>query len=89
MLRASVKLLCWMMMACVVAGETSGARASGPADGDLMQWRAARARQLSSPDGWLTLVGLEWLKPGRNTVGLAADNQIPVEGPCARSSWRD
>jgi len=69
-----------MMMACVVAGTTNGAYGAGPADSDLMQWRAARARQLSSPDGWLTLVGLEWLKPGRNSVGLAADNQIRLKG---------
>jgi uncharacterized protein (DUF1684 family) len=45
-----------------------------------MDWRAERARQLSAPDGWLTLVGLEWLKPGRNAVGLAADNQVKLKG---------
>ena len=28
---------------------------------DLLQWREQRAQQLSAPDGWLTLVGLEWL----------------------------
>lgn len=47
---------------------------------DEAQWRAARARQLSAPDGWLTLVGLEWLKPGPNAVGLAADNPIHLKG---------
>ena len=48
--------------------------------GDLLTWRAARARTLSAPDGWLTLVGLEWLKPGRNPIGLATDNQIRLHG---------
>ncbi|HEX4320999.1 MAG TPA: DUF1684 domain-containing protein [Acidobacteriaceae bacterium] len=47
---------------------------------DEADWRVERARQLSAPDGWLTLVGLEWLKPGKNTVGVAADNSIRLKG---------
>jgi len=47
---------------------------------DEADWRAERARQLSAPDGWLTLVGLEWLKPGKNTIGLAVDNTIRLKG---------
>jgi len=43
-------------------------------------WRAQRAKTLSAPDGWLTLVGLEWLKPGQNTVGLATDNAVRLKG---------
>ena len=43
---------------------------------DLLAWRAHREQRLSAPDGWLTLVGLEWLKPGANTVGSAPDNRI-------------
>jgi len=42
----------------------------------LLAWRAHREQRLSAPDGWLTLVGLDWLKPGANTVGSAADNRI-------------
>jgi uncharacterized protein len=47
---------------------------------DDQDWRTERARKLSAPDGWLTLVGLEWLKPGSNSIGLAADNQIRLTG---------
>jgi uncharacterized protein len=47
---------------------------------DEAGWRAERAKGLSAPDGWLTLVGLEWLKPGKNAVGLAADNSIRLKG---------
>ena len=43
---------------------------------DLAAWRAQREKDISAPDGWLTLTGLEWLKPGINSVGTAADNQI-------------
>jgi hypothetical protein len=50
---------------------------------DLLQWRSQRAQQLSAPDGWLTLVGLEWLQPGKNTFGSAADNRIHLNAPVA------
>jgi hypothetical protein len=45
---------------------------------DLAAWRAQREYELAAPDGWLTLVGLEWLKPGFNSFGAAADNQIQI-----------
>jgi len=45
---------------------------------DLDAWRARRAQQIDSPDGWLTLVGLEWLKPGANSFGAAPDNSIQI-----------
>jgi uncharacterized protein (DUF1684 family) len=45
---------------------------------DLEAWRAQRARQISAPDGWVTLVGMEWLKPGANSFGAGIDNQILV-----------
>ena len=49
----------------------------------LDAWRAQREHELSAPDGWLTLVGLEWLKPGVNSFGTAPDNQIKIraQGP--------
>ena len=43
-------------------------------------WRASRHERLSKPDGWLTLVGLEWLKDGENRVGSAVDNDIQLSG---------
>ena len=46
----------------------------------LAEWRVQRAKTLSAPDGWLTLVGLDWLQSGKNAVGLAADNQIQLHG---------
>jgi uncharacterized protein (DUF1684 family) len=41
---------------------------------NLKAWRTQHEMQVSAPDGWLTLAGLEWLKPGVNTIGSAADN---------------
>ena len=43
---------------------------------DLAAWRTKREKEISAPDGWLSLAGLEWLKSGINSVGSAADNQI-------------
>ena len=45
---------------------------------DLAAWRTQREANISAPDGWLTLIGLEWLKPGVNTVGSAADSQVRI-----------
>ena len=45
---------------------------------ELTDWRAARERLVDAPDGWLSLVGMEWLKPGANSFGAADDNQIRV-----------
>jgi uncharacterized protein (DUF1684 family) len=42
----------------------------------LQQWRAQRAAALTAPDGWFSLVALEWLKPGETTVGSAPDNNV-------------
>ncbi|HEX4546414.1 MAG TPA: DUF1684 domain-containing protein [Candidatus Acidoferrum sp.] len=41
-----------------------------------MAWREAHQADLLKPDGWLSLVGLEWLQPGDNSIGSATDNKI-------------
>jgi len=50
---------------------------------ELLHWREHRAQQLSATDGWLTLVGLEWLQPGSNAFGTAADNRIRLNAQVA------
>lgn len=48
----------------------------------IEQWRAGRVAKLTAPDGWLSLIGLEWLQEGANRVGSAADNDIVLQaGP--------
>jgi uncharacterized protein (DUF1684 family) len=61
--------------------ESNGAASASPADlwqQDVVAWRAAREQQISAPDGWLTLVGMDWLKPGFNAIGSATDNAIRI-----------
>lgn len=47
---------------------------------DLAAWRAKREKEVSAPEGWLALAGLEWLKSGINSVGSAANSQIRLPG---------
>ena len=48
----------------------------------MQQWRSKRAAGLTAPDGWFSLVALEWLKPGVTTVGSALDNTVRLaHGP--------
>ncbi|HEV7491044.1 MAG TPA: DUF1684 domain-containing protein, partial [Rhodanobacteraceae bacterium] len=45
-------------------------------ESQIEQWRAQRVERLKAPNGWLTLIGLHWLKEGRNTVGSDKSSDI-------------
>lgn len=45
---------------------------------DLAAWRAHREQGLAAPNSWLTLVGLDWLKPGENAVGSSEDSHVQL-----------
>lgn len=45
---------------------------------DLDHWRKAYADNLTQPDGWLTLVALQWLPDGNISAGSASDNKIQL-----------
>ena len=47
---------------------------------EMRDWRQRRHDRLASEDGWLTLVGLEWLHEGSNRIGSDADNDIRIAG---------
>ncbi len=50
-------------------------------------WRDGRLKRLSSPNGWLTLVGLHWLQPGDNTFGSDPASAVPLpEGKVAKQA---
>jgi len=45
---------------------------------EIKEFRENRAAGLQKPDGWLSLVGLEWLQPGDASVGSAPDNKVKL-----------
>lgn len=42
----------------------------------INQWHQKRIESLTQKDSWLTLAGLYWLQPGRNSFGGADNNDI-------------
>ncbi len=42
------------------------------------QWHRGRIERLRQPDGWLSLVGLEWIEPGDNVVGAGPEASIQL-----------
>ncbi|HSN01306.1 MAG TPA: DUF1684 domain-containing protein [Rudaea sp.] len=69
--------------AIVAAGvglNSAGVAASGDAAyaKQIQDWRHERVEHLRAPHGWLSLVGLDWLKDGKNTLGSAKGNDIAL-----------
>jgi uncharacterized protein (DUF1684 family) len=66
--------------------------AQAPFQADEAAWRAQRLANLTKPDGWLSVAGLDWLQPGENTIGSAADAalQLPASAPArvGTLTWR-
>ena len=56
----------------------------------LERWRADHEAALRSSDGWLSVVGLAWLKAGANRAGSAAgaDVQLPAGTPATVGTFR-
>ena len=42
-------------------------------------WHAERITRLAAEDGWLSLIGRDWLNPGENTLGSAQGTALPTE----------
>lgn len=61
-------------------------KATGAAyTGEVEQWKAKRLANLKGEDGWLSLVGLHWLKEGENKLGSDASSDVPLpEGKAPR-----
>jgi len=43
---------------------------------ELEQWRDNRYKSITSPEGWLSVMGLHWLKEGENRIGSGLSNDI-------------
>jgi len=60
-----------------------GAEEKVPYQQQVEKWKKDRLARLKSDDGWLTLVGLFWLKPGENKVGSEAKDTVVL--PASKS----
>src|SRR5271155_1127773 len=45
---------------------------------EVEQWRAERLKRLTADFGWLTVVGLDWLKEGDNRVGADPSSEVAL-----------
>jgi hypothetical protein len=63
------------------AGAIESTAEVAPEQQTVAQWRAARVAELTSEQGWLTLVGLFWLDPGDNSFGRASSNRLVLDHP--------
>ncbi len=59
-------MLAAAILACGLAGASA---AEQPYRGEIRRWRDDRELRLRADGGWLTVVGLFWLKEGRNSLG--------------------
>jgi len=49
---------------------------------ELATWKKERVERLKKPHGWLSLIGMEWLHKGENSIGSAKANDIVLpHGP--------
>lgn len=74
--------------AAIVLASPAILAADSSFESDTASWRQDRETRLKAPDGWLSVAGLFWLKPGRNEVGSspAAAVRLPKRAP-DRAGW--
>lgn len=70
--------LCAATLMLAACARSSAGVAGNGYTGEIEQWRAQRLASLKSEDGWLTLVGLFWLKEGANSFGSDTANDIVI-----------
>lgn len=71
-MKKAVSTTLLIMLACSSIG-TLASDVPAP----LAEWREQRLARLTSETGWLTLVGLHWLRPGDNTFARDANRLVP------------
>jgi hypothetical protein len=69
---------CLFVAAALLPGCGTSRKPEAPAAyvAEITAWRTQRIERLTSPTGWLSLVGLHWLKEGENTFGADTTNAV-------------
>src|SRR5262245_16652885 len=77
MRRFALVLVVLLAVACGLAAAQAPADKASEQE-RLATWRKQRVTELTADDGWLTLVGLHWLRDGVNRAGSAPDANLPL-----------
>jgi uncharacterized protein (DUF1684 family) len=74
-----------MLLSALLSLSLSAAPASDDVAAATRAWQEGRLKRLQAEDGWLSLVGLGWLKEGTNSAGSdgKADVVFPEGAPRA------
>jgi uncharacterized protein len=72
-----------LLLGAVLAAAPAACAASPDYVHEIEGWRAKREEGLRAPDGWLSVVGLHWLREGTSTIGSAegSDIRLPLPAP--------
>ncbi len=82
MLKISLLLAASLAGVQLMSANVEGGKVPADYAKQIEAWRAQRVERLKAPNGWLSLVGLHWLKDGKNTVGSGKDNDVVLaKGP--------
>lgn len=82
MLRTAVIVFALSLGVATVQAQTNNTAVLSDFSQQTQNWQNKRLAGLTAPSGWLSLIGLEWLKEGPNRLGTAADNDIVLKaGP--------
>src|SRR5437899_2971772 len=73
-----MRLSRWMALALGAALSPAADLPRTSYEREIAQWRAQQEAELKADDGWLTVVGLAWLKEGDNRVGSDPTGEVPL-----------
>lgn len=74
--------IAFVLLIALSAGFNTVPAAQMTHEEEISDWRERRHERLSSDNGWLTLVGLEWLQEGENRIGSNPGSTIVIaDGP--------
>lgn len=74
-----------VVLAALLAADGVGSGMDEAYRWEIETWRAQREASLKADDGWLTLVGLFWLREGENRIGSDPINDFIVPEPAPAS----
>jgi uncharacterized protein (DUF1684 family) len=78
----------WTLLAIFVTGLIVAPASAGDGESfaqEIARWRRQREADLKADDGWLTVCGLSWLRPGESRIGGDPGNDVvlPAHAPAA------